>query len=323
MTQTLPIRGRFSDASSRPWAAITGASSGIGRCVATELARRGFGTILIARREVRLETLAEELRPIAPSRVWPADLSDPAEVETLAASLAAHAPAISVLVNGAGIARYESTEQQEDDFERHLQVNLLAPHRLTCALLPGMKSADSGRIINICSMSAFMGPWGHSGYAASKAALRSFTESLAAERHGSSVRVIGVYPGIVDTPWFDQPTMPRLWERVGHRAVTPERVARAVVRAIERPRLAVFVPWSYRLLPLIAGVSPGLAMRLVRAGSLPPTLDPNLAPDAACEQTPVRDTLAASSSGRACITRSSYPDTRATPTSPRPRRRSL
>lgn len=288
----------------RSWAAITGASSGIGRAVAVELARRGYGTILIARRESRLETLAEELRPIAPSRVVAADLSEPSEVESLAASLAAHEPTIAVLVNGAGFARYEPTQQQEHAFERHLQINLLAAHRLTCALLPGMMSVGSGRVVNICSMSAFMGPWGHSGYAASKAALRSFTESLAAESHGSSVRVIGVYPGIVDTPWFEQPTMPRLWERVGHRAVTPERVARAVARAVERPRLAVFVPWSYRLLPLIAGVSPGLAMRLVRAGSLPPRADPAPVAAAGHEPTPARDTLASPARGRPCITRS-------------------
>ena len=296
MTTTRRALSPAARPSTRPWAAVTGASSGIGRAVAIELAKRGFGTLLIARREPRLEALAREIRPLAPSRVMPADLSDRAEVESLGASLAAQSPAISVLVNGAGFARYESTQRQEDHFARHLQINLLAAHSLTCALLPVMRSAGEGRIVNICSMSAFMGPWGHSGYAASKAALRSFTESLAAECHGSPIRVVGVYPGIVDTPWFEQPTMPRLWERVGHRAVTPERVARAVARAIERPRLAVFVPWSYRLLPLIAGVSPSLAMRLVRAGSLPPTPEPEVSPD--------RDTLGAPTRAQPCITRS-------------------
>ncbi len=260
------------------WAAITGASSGIGRAVAIELARNGWATLLIARREEKLAALAQQLSAWAPSQALPTDLHDAVELERLAGVLAAHEPAISALVNGAGFGRYGATIHQEEQFERHLRVNVLAAHRLICALLPPMRAAGGGRIINICSMSAYMGPWGHSGYAASKAALRCFTETLAAECHGSPVRVVGVYPGIIDTAWFDQPTMPRLWRRVSRRAIEPDRVARAVVRAIERPRLAVFVPWSYRLLPLIAGLSPGAAMRLVRAGSRPP-MEP--LPDAA------------------------------------------
>lgn len=263
------------------WAAVTGASSGIGRAIAIELARNGWATLLIARRGEKLEALARRLCLWAPSRALPTDLHDAGELERLAAILEAHEPAVSLLVNGAGFGRYDATIRQEDQFERHLRVNLLAAHRLICATLPRMREAGGGRIVNICSMSAYMGPWGHSGYAASKAALRSFTESLAAECHGAPVRVIGVYPGIVDTPWFDQPTMSRLWPRVRRRAIGPDRVARAVLRAIERPRLAVFVPWGYRLLPLIAGISPGAAMRLVRAGSMPrtePLRDDALAP---------------------------------------------
>ncbi|MBL0920935.1 MAG: SDR family NAD(P)-dependent oxidoreductase [Phycisphaerales bacterium] len=233
------------------------------------MARKGYGTILIARREERLDALAQELRRWAPSHALPTDLHDRAEVDQLAAALGHHRPAVRILVNGAGCARYLSTLDQSEIFEHLMWVNALAAHRLTCAVLPGMIEARAGHIVNICSMSAHMGPWGHSGYAASKAALRALTESLAAETYDAGVRVTGVYPGIVATEWFEQPTMPRLWERVARRAVPPERVARAVAGAIDRPRLAVYVPWFYRLLPFIAGASPQAAMRLVRAGSLP------------------------------------------------------
>ena len=108
----------------------------------------------------------------------------------------------------------------------------------------------------------------------------------------------------MSTLWFERPTMPRLWKRAGHRAVTPERVARAVAGAIERPRLAVFVPWSYRLLPLIAGLSPSLAMRLVRSGSMPPKADADPVSAGPCEPSDACDTLRSLDPERACITRS-------------------
>jgi short-subunit dehydrogenase len=154
-----------------------------------------------------------------------------------------------------------------------MRVNFVACVELTRLLLPGMLAlAAEGRVahvINICSASARVGPWGHAGYAASKGALRAFTESLAAESRPRDVGVTIVYPGIVDTPYFRTPGMAPLWPKVSRRAIRAERVAEAAVRALGTRRLTVYIPRHYRVIDHIAAITPRLALHLVRRGSTP------------------------------------------------------
>jgi short-subunit dehydrogenase len=254
-----------------PLAVITGASSGIGREIASGLARRGYRTVLIARRAHLLEDLAADLSRHAPSHPVVLDLADRDSIAPAAARItAAHGPA-RVLINCAGFGAYEPfLEHSHAEFDRLMRVNFEAVVHLTRALLPGLIASGAtggAHVFNICSMSARVGPWGHAAYASSKGAMRAFTEVLHAEHANRGVHFTIVYPGVVRTEYFKKGTMSRLWPLVERHAVSVERVAGAVMRALEAPRVTLYVPWHYRVLDWIAAASPRTAWWLVRRGS--------------------------------------------------------
>lgn len=268
----MPEAARSSD-SVPPLAIVTGASSGMGRSIALELARRGWATLLIARRTALLEALASELRASAPSAILTMDLCETgAIVDTVRGFLAANGLVPRALFNNAGFGFYGPfLEQPTDLHERLWRVNYLAAVEMTRAVLPGMLERRKGHVINTASMSTKVGPWGHAGYAASKAALVSVTQGLAAEHpaRASGVHFSFVNPGIVRTSYFEASSFAPLWKRVAKRAISPERVARAAVNLLERPRLQICVPWYYRAIDAIDAVSPALAHRIVAAESRP------------------------------------------------------
>jgi len=252
----------------RKVALVTGASSGIGEAVARELARRGWGTILVARREHLLRSLAAELSELAPSVAVRVDLAEPgAATDAADKILSAHGP-ISALVNNAGFGIYEPFLDHElADHYRLMQVNHFAALELTRAFLPAMVARGGGAVVNVCSMSAKMGPWGHSGYAASKAAMRAMTETLDAEFAPNGVRLSCLFPGIVDTPYFKMPRMRALFPKVEARKIAPERCARAICRLLTHPRTWKCVPSHYRLLDVVAACSAQLAHAIVARNS--------------------------------------------------------
>lgn len=181
--------------------------------------------------------------------------------------LKAHGP-IAAVVNNAGFGIYEPfLDHTLADHERLMQVNYFAALELSRSLLPSMVAHGGGTIVNVCSMSAKMGPWGHSGYAASKAALRAMSETLDAEFASKGVRVSCIFPGIVATPYFQQPRMKALLPKVESRAITPERCARAVCRLLTHPRIWKCVPSHYRLLDVVAACSARLAHAIVARNS--------------------------------------------------------
>lgn len=161
-------------------------------------------------------------------------------------------------------------EQSADEINRLMRVNFEAAAEMTRALLPGLLTTGTqshpSHVFNICSMAAGVGPHGHSGYAASKGAMRTFTESLQAEYASRHVIFTIVYPGIIRTEYFEKGTMRDLWPLVKKRAISPQRVSEAVVRSIGRNRLTLYVPRSYQLLNWIAAASPRAARRIVRWG---------------------------------------------------------
>lgn len=252
----------------RPLALITGASSGIGERVARRLAARGLRTLLVARRIDRLERLAAELGAIAPSVAVAIDLAQADAVEpAVARLLEEHGPA-QVLVNNAGFGRYGSfLEHAPEDHRRLMEVNYFAAVATLRAVLPGMLQRRRGHVINIASISAKMGPWGHAGYSAAKAALVSLTQTLAAEHPDDGLHFSYVNPGIIDTEYFDE--LGGLGERVGTRKIPADVVAEGIVGLLDRPRLELCIPRHYRFLDLLKALHPGLAHRIVRDQSRP------------------------------------------------------
>jgi uncharacterized protein len=190
-----------------PLSLITGASAGIGAAFARALAARGHDLVLTARRADRLEALAEELRGKHGHKVTviAADLANPAASQQLSAALDAQGLQVDWLINNAGYGvpgTFDTVPwQRQADF---IQVLITAPAELTRYLLPGMRQRGYGRIINVASLAAHVpGSAGHTLYAASKAYLVKFSQSLALENRGHGVNVCALCPGFTWSEFHD------------------------------------------------------------------------------------------------------------------------
>jgi short-subunit dehydrogenase len=190
----------------RPLALVTGASTGLGRVFAERLAADGHDLIVVARSQARLEELAAELakRRRAHVEVLVADLARRKGIRSVEERIAA-APALALLVNNAGFGTAGPfAELDADGEEDEIRVNVLALVRLTRAALPAMLKAGRGAIINVSSMAGFQpGPFSAT-YAATKAYVTSFTESLAEELRDSGVRVQALCPGFTRTEFQER-----------------------------------------------------------------------------------------------------------------------
>lgn len=191
----------------RRLALVTGASAGIGAALARGLAARGYDLVLTARRRDRLETLAEEvrLRFGVEALVLPEDLADPAAPERLLAAVDAAGRDVDALINNAGYGLpgvfAETGWQEQADF---LQVLLHAPTELAHRSLPGMTDRRFGRILNVASLAGLLpGARGHTLYAATKAYLVRFSQSLHLETLNLGVHVSALCPGFTWSEFHD------------------------------------------------------------------------------------------------------------------------
>jgi hypothetical protein len=193
--------------SHRPLSLITGASAGIGAAFARELAARGHDLVLVARRAERLHALAEELRGQhgAHIHVLPSDLADPVAPRQLADALRKQGLAVDWLINNAGYGVPGTFEASEWPVHAEfLQVLLTAPTELAWRLLPGMLERGYGRIVNVASLAGHVpGSAGHTLYAASKAYLIKFSQSLALENRHRGVNVCALCPGFTWSEFHD------------------------------------------------------------------------------------------------------------------------
>jgi short-subunit dehydrogenase len=239
---------------SKPVALITGASSGIGEAFARQLAAKGFRTILVARRQERLEKLAAELPD---AKALAADLTSEADLQRVEQFISAEGR-LEMLVNNAGFGvpgLFQDANLQSLD--RMHRLHVIAASRLTHAALRGMVKRSAGSIINVSSVAGFLQSPFSISYNASKTWMNSFTEGLAMELKviGSPVRVQALCPGFTITEFHDALGMDRgavprkLW-------LSAEQVVLASLRGLERGALFVVPGWRYRLLLMVAGVLP-------------------------------------------------------------------
>jgi NAD(P)-dependent dehydrogenase (short-subunit alcohol dehydrogenase family) len=186
---------------------VTGASSGMGAGLAEEFARQGAVVGMCARRQHRLDEVLDRCREHSPeSRRWVCDLSDPAAVDRLAAAALEELGRVDILINNSGIPKRRHVSRLDPaTVESVMNINFFSPVRLTLALLPHMLERDSGRIINVSSVAATLSSPGESAYDASKAAVTAFSESMAIDLWQTGIRVLIVYPGLVDTELFSLP----------------------------------------------------------------------------------------------------------------------
>src|SRR6202050_4008297 len=186
---------------------VTGASSGIGAGLAEALAERGAVVGICARRAELLSEVLERCMKHSPaSRMWVTHLAAPGAVDKLDVGVLDAFGGVDLLVNNAGIPkRRHTTALDIDTITAVMHINFLSPMRLTYDLLPQMLARGSGTIVNISSTPATLGAPGEAAYDASKAALTAFSEAMAVDLWETGIKVMVVYPGVIDTDLFSLP----------------------------------------------------------------------------------------------------------------------
>ena len=266
----LPIRGHS--------AVVAGATGGLGRAVAAELARRGSHLALVDRDAGSLAQLRDGLAATHPDQrfsVHAADVRDLARVAALPEELQREHAQPSLLVNLVGVSAAGDFEEIDPAvFDWVLDVNFGGAVRLARAFLPLLREAPVAQLVNVASVHALIAPAGLSPYVASKFALRGFTMALAHELERSSVGVSIVLPGGVATGMSDRVRWPdtrpaeevtRLRAEARARlTLDPSQAAKRIVDGVERRRKRIIVGSDARAASLLQRVLPGSYWRVVR-----------------------------------------------------------
>ncbi|MFG1999004.1 SDR family NAD(P)-dependent oxidoreductase [Spirillospora sp. NPDC048911] len=223
-----------------PWAVVTGASSGIGLAIAEHLLKDGHRVAAWARRGDRLTELVERYGA-EQIRMFQVDVRDAAAVQAAVAELTRDGAEIGLLVNNAGLSLGLGPLDEGDTGDWHTMVQTNIEGLLACthAVMPGMRAAGRGHIVNIGSLAAEFPFLGGNVYAGTKAFVHHLTANLRVDLHGSGVRVTCVAPGMVRSEFAvvrfggDQELADALYE--GIQPLTPADVADAVVWAHRCP----------------------------------------------------------------------------------------
>jgi short-subunit dehydrogenase len=229
-------------------AVVTGASSGIGQAVAVRLVASGARVFAAGRNE-------QALAAVSGATPLVADLAEPSAPQWLARQVLDSAGRVDLLVNNAGAGGAGLlAEQSPEALDRLLTVNLRAPVQLTRAVLPAMLEQGAGSLVFVTSIAGRLGVREEAVYAAAKAGLDVFAESLRFEVADRGVGVTVVVPGVVDTPFFDRRGRP--YPRRRPRPLPAQRVADGIVSAIEADRAEVYLPAWLRFPVAVRAVLP-------------------------------------------------------------------
>jgi short-subunit dehydrogenase len=220
---------------------VTGASSGIGNQAARRFAGRGAIVMAVARREGLLQDLVRDLQRSSPESCYSSgDLGDQAFAEGIVRETLERFGRVDVLINNAGISKHKQIYHLSgEECEYVMRVNFLSSVWTSLAAIPPMLLQEGGFIVNISSFAAKVAPPREAIYAASKAAMNSFTEGLWNDLAGSNIHAAIVNPGPIDTEIWDKEDEPVAFD--GKKA-PPELVTRAIFEAIEKRRHEIIVP---------------------------------------------------------------------------------
>jgi uncharacterized protein len=266
-------------------AVVTGASSGLGVDFARELAARGHGVTLVARREDRLRELAIELGDAVRTEVIVCDLADSRDRARLFQEIERRGLTVDILVNNAGIFRAGTVANSTVEDEIALvRVNVEAVTDLTTRAVQLMVPRGRGAILNVGSVASFAPTPGQSGYSGTKAFVRHYTEALRVELAGTGVTVAALYPGPVRTEMLKAAGVEEAFANAFPEFMwTPARtVAKAGIDTLDADRgrlipgvptriitnVGRLLPWCV-LLPLVAKNHPGFQRRDVRSSAAP------------------------------------------------------
>lgn len=252
-------------------AVVTGAASGIGEQLAHRLAGRGSALVLLDKDAGRLAAVADAVRarhPGLPVDTTVVDLADDAAAQRAGADVAANHPETTLLINNAGVAlggRFDQVTPEEFDWV--LAVNFRAVVRLTHALLPTLKAHPGAHLVNVSSIFGIVAPPGQAAYAASKFAVRGFTEAVRHELAADGVGVTVVHPGGIRTRIAENARVgsgvPAAEFEEGRERfakllrIPPEKAAAQILDAVERRRPRLLIGMSAKLPDVLVRLAPG------------------------------------------------------------------
>lgn len=262
-------------------AIVTGASSGIGRELAVQLAQRGVSLVLIARREAKLKEVRDEILAAsaaadrrgattppskAAAHLVAGDICDAPVRQAAVAAADRHYGGLDMLINNAGVSAHGRFEDASPERLRQImEVNFFAAAELTRSALPLLQEGADPVVVNIGSILGRRGVPFNSDYCASKFALVGWSEAVRPElaRHG--IDVLLVNPGTTETEFFEhliEKTGETPWRKT--RGVPASKVARATIAAIRRRKCEVIVGGQGRLLLALNRITPGWLNRYLR-----------------------------------------------------------
>jgi short-subunit dehydrogenase len=247
-------------------AIVTGASSGIGRALAMELAREGVRLVVVARRADRLAALADEIQSAGGAvKTLAADVTEPAARQRAVDTAVSAYGGLDILVNNAGIGAFGRFEQADPErLRRVMEVNFFALVELTRVALPELKRGTKPIVVNISSVLGHRAVPRSAEYCASKFAVQGFSEAIRVELRRHGIDVLVVCPGLTQTEFTksatsrgDKPDWPQ------HAGVSTEYVARRTARAIRAGKREI-MPFAWgRVLRFANQIAPSLVDRIL------------------------------------------------------------
>jgi short-subunit dehydrogenase len=250
---------------------ITGASSGIGNAAAAKIGAAGGTVLLVARTEEKLRDTANRIaRRGGTAHAYPCNLTDPDDIDRMAAEVLERHGQVDVLVNNAGKSIRRSISQSYDrfhDFQRTMNLNYFGPVKLLLDLLPVMRERGSGHVVNISTIGIQTNVPRYAAYVASKAALDAFSRSVAAEVLDDGVHFTTVYMPLVRTPMI---APSKVYDRFP--TLSPDEAADLITEAIRKRPKRIATPvgnlsqLNYALVPGVQDLVVNRAYKLFPEG---------------------------------------------------------
>ncbi|TPV96987.1 MAG: SDR family NAD(P)-dependent oxidoreductase [Myxococcales bacterium FL481] len=247
-------------------AIVTGAGSGLGAALAVTLSRLGARLVLVGRRRDRLEDVSARCRG-RDTLICAADVGIAAEVNRVVASAIERFGQLDIVVNNAAVALGGTlTALTPREVEYLVRVDLVAPIWLCQSALPHLLDSAAGRVVNVGSLSGLLAMPSQSAYCGAKFGLRGFTEALRHDLVGTSVKVLAVYPGAMDTEMNTAESRDKAGIKgVAAKTVHPDDAAARIVRAMRDGRSEIIVaPLPSRLMPVVQRWFPAVFSRLAQ-----------------------------------------------------------
>ncbi len=240
---------------------LTGASSGIGRALAIQLAEQRADLLITARRADRLETLATELRSRGVRvSVVVGDIVLPATRDELVQTAMSEFDGLDVLINNSGVGTYGAfATSDEARLRRLMEVNFFAPAELTRATLPLLMRGRDPLIVNVGSVLGHVAVPNKSEYCASKFAMHGFSDALRCELASQQIALLLVSPSTTKSEFFDSLIEPQVAPAVSPFAMTAEAVASRIVAAMRSRRREIVLSWGGKTLVLVDRILPWLS----------------------------------------------------------------